>query len=179
MAGKSGSNLPALRSPGLSPRSHPYGSSISSPASSSSSSLFSVDAPSSHSSDGSSSARSPCAGWENENENETECSLKDGSYRPSAEAWKFHDPSDTKYKKPGLEVLREIAVPTVHPRRTSRKADEACARSLLRPPPPLVRQCERKESFVDSLVGKLVTRLIQVYIRCTLNPYSRYHNPND
>lgn len=157
MARKSDNNLPALSSPGLSPHSHPYSSPIASPASSSSSSLFSIDAPSSQSSAGSSSSRSPCANWDNENE--TECSSKDDrSYKPSARSWKFSDPSDTKHQKPGLEILHEISVTTAHPRRTNRNAGEAFARSLLRPPPPLVRQCERKESFVDSLVGKLARR---------------------
>lgn len=161
MARKSDDNLPVLSSPGLSPRSHPYGSPISSPASSSSSSLFSVDAPSSQSSAGSTSSRSPCDIWENENENEIE--KDDGSYKSSAEAWKFSDSSDFKQQKPVLEILHGITTSTVHPRRTNRKADGACASSFPRPPPPLVRQCERKVSFVDSLVGKLIRRPVQVY----------------
>lgn len=157
MARKSDNNLPALSSPGLSPRSHPYSSSIASPASSSSSSLFSIDAPSSHSSAGSSSSRSPCAIWENENE--IECSSKDdGSYKPSARTWKLSDPSDTKAQSPELEILHAISATIAHPRRSNRTGGGACARSLLRPPPPLVRQCERKESFVDSLVGKVAGR---------------------
>ena len=151
MARKSDHNLPALSSPGLSPRSHPYSSPIASPASSSSSSLFSIDAPSSQSSAASSSSRSPCAIWENENE--IEC-----SYKPSARSWKLSDPSDTKPQEPELEIPPAISATTAHPRRSNRNGGGACARSLLRPPPPLVRQCERKESFVDSLVGKVARR---------------------
>lgn len=56
-----------------------------------------------------------------------------------------------------------------HPRRTKKpnEADLKNGNAIVssRPPPALVRQCERKDSFVDSLVGEWNVLLLQM-VRC-------------
>ena len=65
-----------------------------------------------------------------------------------------------------------------HPRRTQPSA-EGCSGSgapYPRPPPSLIRQSERKENFVDSLVGKLIHLLeLTAYLSVAV----RYHYTND
>ncbi len=60
-----------------------------------------------------------------------------------------------------------------HPRRTRRFHQEDAlggdsAKLTVLPPPPLLRQCERKENFVDSLVGKLLHSSFQKWERYLL-----------
>lgn len=131
--------------------SYPYSSSMGSSASSSSSSIFSLDCVSTQSSISSSSTTAVDVIWENEqstelpgrglpySENSSHCSRAGARECPSK--------------------VTDCAVPAElrkHPRRTacpaitSHGATTACPRL----PPPLVRQCDRKVSFVDNLVGK-------------------------
>ena len=54
-----------------------------------------------------------------------------------------------------------------HPRRTQPTTQvssdsEAPLSNCIRPPPPLVRQCDRKDNFVESLVGELTFSVIPV-----------------
>ncbi|KAK2834831.1 hypothetical protein FQN49_006873 [Arthroderma sp. PD_2] len=114
----------------------PYASSLASSASSSASSVFSLDAVSSQTSVASSSCTSADVVWENEipaDAQEKKTAATNDAARTSAKGC---------YSKVG-----ETDVSTglrQHPRRTA----------ATRPPPTLVRQCERKTNFVDSLVGK-------------------------
>ena len=145
----------------VSTNNHPYGSSIASSASSSSSSIFSLDAPS-QSSTASSSTNSLNAIWEHENQD---------AYTTARQASKGDDaicgePSlklkshNTKHAQPRVQPLCEAVTPDSrrNPRRTHRLPQlnpKNGTTAPVRPPPALIRQCERKDNFVDSLVGKL------------------------
>ena len=147
----------------LANENYPYSPSLASTASSSSSSVFSLDAPSSQSSVSSSAGWSSST-WNTENEIEsyyftsrhisqhsTTISSDDEvvttSYLPCSQA-RAHLPTEAVASK-----SRQ------HPRRTQRlnsyESQDGKTVSCPRPPPSLVRQSERKENFVDSLVGKL------------------------
>lgn len=123
----------------------PYNPSIASSASSSSASVWS-DVASQSSED--SSVHSAGAGSESEI-HETYFCTSQPSYQPSHH--NICDPSvttNTYWPKSGpASVAPEQRQ---HPRRTNTGAV-----SRLGCPPPLVRQCDRKVNFVDSLVGKL------------------------
>ncbi|KAF3482571.1 cyclin Pas1 [Arthroderma uncinatum] len=114
----------------------PYASSLASSASSSASSVFSLDAVSSQTSVASSTCTSADVIWENEipaNSQEKKAAATNDAVRTSAKGC---------YSKAGeTDVSTSLRQ---HPRRTA----------ATRPPPTLVRQCERKTNFVDSLVGK-------------------------
>lgn len=105
----------------------PYSSSIASSASASSASVWSSG--SSQSSDDSS-----VTGSLDSDPSDTCC------YASTTCAPTVDEPCPAKLQPP------EAAQPRLHPRRTS--AGSA------RGPPQLVRQCDRKVNFVDSLVGK-------------------------
>jgi len=150
---------------GISPsQTYPYSSSLSSSASSSSSSVFSVDAPSHVSSSNSSVSSCVPIGWESD-----EWSLRNRvqavagnavgaasqcGYRPPARASTFPLCQPAACRAGAERVVlpslnTDIPLPAEqrqHPRRSSTSVQQ-------RPPPPLVRQCERKINFVDSLVG--------------------------
>lgn len=162
MASTSDNDVLAPSSLRLSTSNHPYGTSIASSASSSSSSIFSLDALSSQSSIASSSTSSLNAVWEKENEDE--CFSKDQS---------AHECATITARSPGLKssaaqhIQQRAQLPCKavapearkHPRRTHRlppiNVNNGVSGPGPRPPPALVRQCERKDNFVDSLVGKL------------------------
>ncbi|KAI4121926.1 MAG: hypothetical protein LQ347_006698 [Umbilicaria vellea] len=137
---------------------YPYGSSISSAASSSSSSVFSIDAPSSQSSV-SSSTNSVHLTWDSENL---------GSYFPADYFVPHHAAAATSKDSVGI-TSRPVAPRTEsstasvplefrqHPRRTQPLAQQDARTGYTaavgpRPPPPLVRQSDRKLTFVDGLV---------------------------
>lgn len=119
-----------------------YASSLASSASSSVSSVFSVDGLSSQSSISSANSSFDAA-WENDargsrcqgltfaNESNQTCFLGGRSYGSKT-------------------VVENVVAPELrqHPRRTA--SSTTCARQ----PPSLVRQSERRVSFVDNLVGK-------------------------
>ena len=158
--GSDASTRTSLRSK---PQHHPYGSSIASSASSSSSSVFSTDGLSSQSSAPSSSKTSLSSNWDSDQgtlayvHNEYQLPLTDyscdGSH-PSSLSTAAQDQLDEQVVAPELRQ---------HPRRTQppvqlNPQNGASAASGLRLPPTLVRQCERKGNFVESLVGKLQAR---------------------
>ena len=123
----------------ISPRSHPYEHSLASSASSSSSSVFSNDAASQTSSTSSSS--STAAAWE----------ADEGVWRGQAcpESFRANGDAPATVKRvlpplPSIETSLPARQRHHHPRRCS----------VSRPPPTLVRQSERKEQFVDGLVGE-------------------------
>lgn len=134
---------------------HPYASSIASSASSSSSSIFSLDCVSSQSSISSSSTNPVDVIWENE---------ASGESQVTGRGLVHSNESSSRCLRGGVRgsapKVADAAVPPElrkHPRRTScnnvaqpNGASSACPR----PPPSLVRQCERKVNFVDNLVGK-------------------------
>ncbi len=123
----------------------PYNPSLASSASSSSASVWSDVA--SQSSDDS-SVHSAGAGSESDIP-ETYCCMSQPSYQPSQ--LNIGDSGVTTSSCWPKGVLASVAPEQrKHPRRTS---TSAVAR--LGCPPSLVRQCDRKVNFVDSLVGKL------------------------
>lgn len=134
---------------------HPYALSIASSASSSTSSVFSLDAPSSQS-----SVSSTSSSWESEQDNtyflNHSVSRQPVQYAPSEEVTV---PSYQAKPRPtqNVQVNAVASECRQHPRRTQPQAQvNGCQTTTgLRPPPSLVRQSERKDNFVESLVGKL------------------------
>jgi hypothetical protein len=127
---------------------HPYSTSTGSSASSSSSSIFSLDGISSQSSIASSTSAADVI-WENE--------------ESSARGLPSHSENASHCLPAGLRgcpsKATDAALPAElrkHPRRSGSSAVSSNGPSATcsRLPPPLVRQCERKVSFVDNLVGK-------------------------
>ncbi|KAL9045171.1 MAG: hypothetical protein Q9214_001751 [Letrouitia sp. 1 TL-2023] len=138
---------------------HPYALSIASSASSSTSSVFSLDAPSSQSSVSSSSTN-----WENEQDNQYY--LHQPVRQPIA-VQRAADVTIASYaSKPGsirLPISQAVAPESrQHPRRTQRLANQNGGPTAAGPkaPPTLVRQCERKDNFVESLVDT-TTQMIE------------------
>ena len=148
-------------------RTYPYSPSSTSTASPTSSLASSVDAPSSQSSVSSSIGCSNTP-WHNENEDpsaaaqhslqrQDSISSDEGSANVSCTPC-----YGSRWKQPG-----EVASSTQqHPRRTQpfksyESQDGKQINQCPRPPPSLVRQSERKENFVGSLVGKL-TRIYNI-----------------
>lgn len=154
-------------------KQHPYTSSLSSSASSSSSSVFSVDAASQTSSNSTLSTHSINISWEGEDSwacsgqaistqvpqtcnwnpasESTACSVNAAGVQRRASA---QGVSHTLRHKLTIRTT-DIPVPAEqrqHPRRCSINQ---------RPPPPLVRQTERKLHFVDNLVDS-ATQMVEV-----------------
>lgn len=147
----------------VSAKNYPYSPSSASTASSSSSSVFSIDAPSSQSSVSSLSGGWSSSGWINENENQhfpSSHSLQSSATSSNEEVviTKYTQCQSSRVQPPTEAVALECRQ---HPRRTQRlnsceSQDGKNANMCPRAPPPLVRQSERKDNFVDSLVGKLI-----------------------
>ena len=147
----------------VSTKSYPYSLSIASTASSSSSSVFSIDAPSIQSSVSSSSAGWSSSVWNNENENPYFSSYHVPERTASASSSgavviTSYAPCPSSRVQPPVEVIPSES--RQNPRRTQRlnsyeSQDGKVTVGCPRPPPSLVRQSERKDNFVDSLVGKL------------------------
>lgn len=141
------------------PLRHPYESSVSSSASSSVSSIFSADGLSSSQGSVSSISSSvdvsckPSCGIESQSfgpalvSTAPDSSNKHGA--PNGQTW---DPISTQ-----AAVPRELRQ---NPRRTRNVGANGCTK----PPPPLVRQSERKWSFVDSLVGEFVSLFFLFFV---------------
>ncbi len=152
---------------------HPYTSSIASSASSSSSSVFSADSVSSHASLSSASTGSIHFVWGTEDRR---------SYSPVADDTPQYAPSlrtveaSNNVFEPASSITSDIDAAVVpdlrqHPRRTKPLAQQdqqpgTLATVCPRPPPSLIRQCDRKVNFVDSLVGKLINSSLRSW-RCT------------
>ena len=155
-------------------KNYPYSPSTASTASSSSSSVFSIDAPSSQSSVASSSRGWSSSAWINESESQH-------YYQPSILQGSVTSSNEKVVQPPPEVVALECRQ---HPRRTQRlnssesqhaKTTKTCPR----PPPSLVRQSERKDNFVDSLVGKLTCLAIQEGETTDEPITSRHHNTDD
>ena len=138
-----------LSNPNQQHASYPYSTSIASSASSSSSSVFSLDGASSQSSLSSTSSGPVDVIWENGSSGD--CQQAGRGARNS---------SDLNSHCPRRSVggvapqVADAAVPLElrqNPRRTNKNTSSA---AIAKPPPALMRQCERKVSFVDNLVGK-------------------------
>ena len=150
------------RSERISPRvitnNYPYTTSIASSATSSSSSVFSADNLSSQSSAPSSSKSSLHAGWDSEHSE----SLAVTDYQVVSVPAPSQNVKETisQHVATGARGTEPAVAPELrqHPRRTSVQVDAANGSALARPPPSLVRQCDRKDNFVESLVGKLISR---------------------
>ena len=145
-------------------KNYPYTPSIASSASSSSSSVFSsTDAQSSQSS-APSSVKSATANWEPENSgvehglaNHDPLSFNTNQ-DPVINSAQTSQPTVTITTRQLPLLQGENTAPQesqVHPRRTQPLADSQDGKPSARPPPALVRQCDRKDNFVESLVGKL------------------------
>lgn len=148
----------------ISTKDYLYSPSPASTASSSSSSVFSLDAPSSQSSVSSSAGWSSSA-WNSENESENQYFTSRHILQKSITSSSDEEVIVTSClpSRPRPQLCAEAVAPESrqHPRRTQRlnsyeSQDGKILSSCPRPPPSLVRQSERKENFVDSLVGKLM-----------------------
>lgn len=144
-------------------KDYPYSPSLASTASSSSSSVFSLDAPSSQSSVSSSAGWSSST-WNSENESEHQYFTSRHISQQNTISSSDDEVIITSYlpSRPRPHLYVEAVAPESrqHPRRTQRlnsfeSQDGKIVSLCPRPPPSLVRQSERKENFVDSLVGKL------------------------
>ena len=140
----------------------PYSPSTASTPSSSSDSVFSVDAPSSQSSEASSDTWSNLADqpWSNEPENAF-IHTDNLTQQINEQVNRISYNSCSTYQT--LTSIQAVAQESrQHPRRTQRLNTPGSRDGKLgarpRPPPTLVRQSDRKDNFVDSLVGKLTCR---------------------
>lgn len=179
MASSSDIDTPATSWPQTATDNHPYNYSIASSASSSSSSVFSIEAPSSSSSQRSatpSSTRSLLnVTWGSDNENE---SSYPHNRRFSQESIQDSSVQSTSLKSSPVRDVRSETKPSCavvalesrqHPRRTQRSFETntksgGSGAFHARTPPALVRQCERKGNFVDSLVGKLIYSILMQWL---------------
>lgn len=130
-------------------------------SSSTNTSAFSLDAPSSQSSVSSSSLTglTSCQEWSNENEIAwSGCPTE----RPNTAVKDQGSPAPGTFFLPPNQSYAQVVAPESrqNPRRTQRlsstETDDGKTILCPRPPPSLVRQSERKITFVDSLVGKLM-----------------------
>lgn len=136
----------------------PYSPSTAS-TTSSSDSVFSIDAPSSQSSEAASEwSSSDRSEWINDNDIQYQSSHRHGE-QVNDDVGPITFDSCPKFRAP---PRADAVAPESrqHPRRTQRldsyqSQDGDTIVSCPRPPPSLVRQSERKDNFVDSLVGKL------------------------
>ena len=152
------------------PRS-PSATSVRSTSSTASSAAFSIDAPSSQSSLASGSTGWCEPTWLKQCVNLSCIERDDGAQaQENADACGFQLAANTTSKVVALQHRQ-------HPRRTQRLCsyDSSTGVQAPLPPPTLVRQCERKAEFVDSLVGKLIRR---THLRLYADNHSRYDHPN-
>lgn len=133
---------------------HGYAHSLASSPTSSTSSIFSFDAPSSQS-----SVSSTSSSWDSENETPSlnQAVPHQHSIYTAVTAVQDFKPTIVQID-PANAVASESRQ---HPRRTQPPAQPngPLANTVPRPPPSLVRQSDRKDNFVESLVGKL--RMLQ------------------
>ncbi|MCJ1437466.1 hypothetical protein MMC27_006853 [Xylographa pallens] len=172
----SASDIDASKRPPLrnTQNNHPYSSSVASSASSSSSSIFSSDAHSSQSSAPSSSKSVLHTGWDSEHSG----SLSIADYHIASITLESQDggSSTTRPLVPRECLSVDAVAPELrqNPRRTQAPSQndllDGC--STARPPPALVRQCDRKDNFVESLVDT-TTQMIEVIWPLSVVPCGR------
>lgn len=141
---------PSLSDPSHQKRPHPYSSSVGSSASSSSSSIFSLDCVSIQSSISSSSTTAVDVIWENESGESSGRGLPHSDNASHCLQNSLRGAASKVTECPVPPELRRHPRRTACPTATSNGTSTSCPRL----PPPLVRQCDRKVNFVDSLVGK-------------------------
>ena len=139
---------------------YPYTPSIASSASSSVTSIFSAEAHSSQSSAPSSSKSAAHVAWDTE----TSESEHEDHISPTEQTSAYQ--ATTVIRSKAVEAAshcrpwHEAVAPELrqHPRRTQPAANATATNGcpVARAPPSLVRQCDRKDNFVESLVGKLI-----------------------
>ena len=142
---------------------HPYTSSIASSASSSSSSVFSADSFSSQTSVSSTSTSSIHVVWGTE-ERRSYSPVDEVTPQPATSIRTGEAPKNVfESVASATSNIDTAVVPDFrqNPRRTKPVAQQdqkhgTSATDCPRPPPTLVRQCNRKVNFVDNLVGKLI-----------------------
>ena len=137
-------------------RNFPYTPSAASAASTSSLSVFSADGKSSQSS-ATSSARSGSPAWDPDSNNYQGAPSENSSQAFQAVRIQQQHAVHVRQIIPSeAAVAPELRL---NPRRTqpSAQADECEGKSIIRAPPPLVRQRDRKDNFVESLVGKPIS----------------------
>ena len=136
-------------------QNHPYASSIASSASSSSSSIFSAtDSVSSQCSAPSSSQSSVNGTWE---PYDTLIAQLESPESPHHLSRSNSKPTLDKHAPSDVPIPLELRQ---HPRRTQPSSQLGASHGAstgpcARPPPSLVRQCDRACNFVENLVGKL------------------------
>lgn len=141
--------------------SHPYASSVSSSASSSTSSVFSFDAASSTSSI-SSAATSIHGSWDSSDSwsrpsfQDAACSRLAESLATSGNAQRYNAPCQTQGALPPLQSAVDAALAA-----ESRRNPRRCPTVNTRAPPTLIRQSERTVKFVDSLVDS-ATQMVEM-----------------
>jgi hypothetical protein len=139
-----------LSNPNQQHATFPYAISIASSASSSSSSVFSLDGVSSQSSISSTSTGSVDVIWENGSSG-SECQQAGRGTQNSSDLNSFVPRQNVG----GVAAkVADTAVPLELRQNSRRTNQNGCSSTGPKPPPTLVRQCERKVSFVDNLVGK-------------------------
>ena len=171
------------------PNNYPYTPSIASSASSSFSSVWSADGQSSQSS-APSSVKSVTANWEaesitstGERSTTTQVSVtttNDYSTIDSAKSLRQKNDATQQNRPCEAIVAPELRV---HPRRTQAQfgVESRDGQCNARQPPALVRQCDRKDRFVECLVGRLkseITRELRMW-KLTLSCPQRHRYPND
>lgn len=140
---------------GLLPETHPYATTLSSSASSSSSSVFS-DAASQASSTSSTSCRSI---WESEewgSRSQVLSSVDPASlsvFQPISRVSTFPQYQPSACRETGQERLPSLRAEYLAPVEQRQNPRRSSTTINNRPPPQLVRQCDRKVNFVDCLVG--------------------------
>lgn len=146
VAGFLGWNLPNPSFQFKGGHGHPFGSSTSSSSSSPSSSIFSLDGASAHSSASTNPVDAP---WENEGE--TQVTGRGPSYETNPICARG-------YTRGSAPKVADAVAPELrkHPRRTKSSVSQSNGVPCARPPPCLMRQSERKINFVENLVGKCV-----------------------
>lgn len=134
---------------------HGYTHSLASSPTSSTSSIFSLDAASSQS-----SVSSTSSSWDSENEIP---SLNQAIAHQHSIYTAVTAVQDIKPRIVQIDPANAVGSESrQHPRRTRPpiQPNGPSANTVPRPPPSLVRQSDRKDNFVESLVGKL--RMLQV-----------------
>lgn len=170
---------------------HPYTSSIASSASSSSASVFSADSVSSQTSVSSTSTSSIHIVWGTE-DRKSSSPVDEDTPQYAAPLRKVEARKEI-FEDNSLAAsnIDTTVVPDLrqHPRRTKPLASQdqnygTSATDCPRPPPTLVRQCDRKVNFVDNLVGKLInssvwsegctkSNIVKTLLRKSLRPSGR------
>ena len=138
-------------------QNYPYDCSSASSVCSSSSSIFSQDDRSSQSSAPSSSKSFLNVQWDSESSATYANELQKVQPCESETIQTLLQNGTIPVHRVDHQVPKELRQ---HPRRTQPATEVisdggAPFTTCIRPPPPLVRQCERKDNFVESLVGEL------------------------